>query len=450
MKHMSNNGNPQSTDTKNKKITGLQVRHEPDPNVNREEYNMDKEFVNLIVNEPFLGAVSIGIPKRPDWKCDTAYIGVNAETMQIVIGYNPDFMRQMKSHERSGLFKHELYHAIFRHIIERSAAKVEKQPMWNVACDLAINSLIGQNNLPDCGLFPGVAPKNCDDPELSKLIASFPKNEAADWYMEKLEEFQEKQQKKGDGSYTIQIGADGQTMDGHDNWDQIPEEIKDIISEQIQASIENGVRNVRQTRQWGSVPESMQQMIEKLLKKEIDWKAVLRLFVGRIRSMERESSLKRYNKKNEAIGEWAFPGCKRQMTAKLLFCIDQSGSMSNENVQMGLNEGLNCSLEGEIDIVNFDTSIDESSFRTVRKGQGFKWERTRCGGTDFDCVRHFVGKHPGRWQGVVIVTDGYAATMGATPNTKILWLITPDGTMEAVRERDLVIQMKVDKKIKKK
>jgi predicted metal-dependent peptidase len=69
--------------------------------------------------------------------------------------------------------------------------------------------------------------------------------------------------------------------------------------------------------------------------------------------------------------------------------------------------------------------------------------RTRCGGTDFDAVAKFVNdtKNRGRWSGIIILTDGYAPTMSAVNGAKVLWVVTPSGTMDHVRPGDLACKM---------
>ena len=67
------------------------------------------------------------------------------------------------------------------------------------------------------------------------------------------------------------------------------------------------------------------------------------------------------------------------------------------------------------------------------------------GGTDFNAIANYCNdpKKP-TYDGVVILTDGYAPQMGAITNAKVLWVITETGTMEAVRQGDLAVQMKKD------
>jgi predicted metal-dependent peptidase len=437
----------QNSDTTNK-VTSIDVRHEPDPNVSSDEYRFDQEFLQLHQEEPFFGTISMMLPKVADWKVDTAYVCADRQG-NVKLGYNPDFMRGLISKHRKGVFKHELCHVLFMHIAERAVADRRRSRLWNVATDLAINSIIGDSNLPEFCLLPGRAPKT-DDPKLADLIRNFPKMESADWYMARLEEYAEQNgNKNGEGEYTLEIGnGEGETLDSHGQWGEVPEEMRDIVRERIRELVEKGAKEAQRRGSWGSVPNEMIGAIEAMLRNELDWKAILRMFIGRARSIERQSTMKRINKRLPYL----MPGAKRSTVANVLWAIDQSGSVSDSDVQRGLAEAFACSKEAQIDIVNFDTEIDMSSFKSIKNGQNFQWKRTRCGGTDFDCVQKFLNdpKNRGKYSAVIMFTDGYAPKMGAIVGTRVLWVITEHGDAGAPRPGDLVVKMgKEDKSVKR-
>lgn len=428
----------ENNDTTNK-VTSLNVRHEPDPSVSPDEYRFDREFIELMQEEPFLGGMSMHIPKLADWKVDTAYVCVDRQG-NIRMGFNPDFMRSLPGKHRLGVLMHELFHIAFMHIAERSVADRKRSRLWNIATDLAINSIIGSSKLPDFCLMPGRAPKT-DDPKLVDLIKSFPILESADWYMARLEEYAEENGKKnGEGEYTFEIGnGEGETLDSHGGWGDVPDELRDIMREQVRGLIEKGAKEAQQRASWGSIPNEIASQIEALLKNELDWKAILRMFIGRTRSMERQSTMKRINKRLP----YMMPGAKRSTVANILCAIDQSGSVSDEDVRKFLAETFAASKEGKIDIINFDTAMDESSLQSVSNGQNFKWRRTRNGGTDFDAVQRYLNesKRRGKYSACIIMTDGYAPKMGAVVGTKVMWIITESGDMSAARPGDLVVKM---------
>jgi len=122
--------------------------------------------------------------------------------------------------------------------------------------------------------------------------------------------------------------------------------------------------------------------------------------------------------------------------------------MSDDDIAMLFGELEGLSNLTEIDIYHFDTELDESSHQVWKRGSPYpNPERTRCGGTDFQCVANFMNnpRRRGKWSGAIILTDGYAPEMGTTPGTKVLWVITETGTMTAVRTGDLAVQMSVSK-----
>ncbi|TAK56761.1 hypothetical protein EPO17_03725 [Patescibacteria group bacterium] len=434
-----------STESSGTKVRTVDVSHTPDPDVDPRVYSLGPLFTQFLQEETFLGALMLGVPKTPDWKCDTAYVAVNRH-LQIVMRYNPSFMLGMPMNHQKGVVKHEIYHIVLRHILERRCLDTSKNALWNIATDLAINSLIGEKNLPSMALMPGIAPQNCQDPNLSRLIASFPRDQSADWYMERLTEFAEQQGGgKGNESYSVMIGNEnGETMDSHGEWGNIPEEARGLIKEKIDSLIREGATAANTSNRWGSVPSWMKDEINQYITKQVDWRSLLKLFMARCRSQESTSTVRRINKKMP----YKFPGSKKVNHARVLIAIDQSGSMSDESVALILGEAFSCSTINEIDIVNFDVSIDEDSFKTVKNGKKFPWIRTRCGGTSFDCVREFAAssKNRGKWDGIIIATDGYAPTMGRT-NHKVLWLIIPGGSSDCVRPGDFVVKMDNPKKV---
>lgn len=422
------------------------VRHEPDPDVSPDEYRIDPALVEVLHSEDFAGEISLRTPKIQNWKVDTAYVAADKEA-NIHLGYNPDFMRSLPFQHKIGVIIHEILHIAFGHIAERAPANKQDAKIHNIAADLAINSIIGENRLPEFCLMPGRAPAT-DDPKLAELIKSFPKLESTDYYFNRLKDYAE-QNGGGGEEYTLSLGNEnGETLDSHGGFGDVPDELKDVLKNKAREMLEQGVKNAQRTAKWGTIPSEIASIFEKMLRNELDWKAILRMFLGRTRSMDRYSTIKRINKRLPYL----LPGARRSTVANILCAIDQSGSVSDEDVQRFLAETFAASKEGQVDVINFDTEMDEKSFQSVKNGQNFKWQRTRCGGTDFDAVRRYVNdpKRRGKYSAVLMMTDGYAPKMGAVVGTKVMWIITENGDMSAARPGDLVVKMGApDKAIKR-
>lgn len=413
------------------------VRHEIDPNVSPEDYRIDAALIHVLHSEPFSGEISIRTPKVINWKVDTAYVSADKEA-NIHLGYNPDFMRSLPFEQKVGVIIHEILHIAFGHITDRAPANKGDAKIHNIAADLAINSIIGPERLPDFCLMPGRAPKS-DDPKLAALIKSFPKLESTDYYFNRLKDYAEAN--GGGGSdFELSIGNEnGETLDSHGGWGDVPDELRDVLKNKAREMTAQGVNSAQRSAKWGTIPAEIAAMIEKMMKHELDWKAILRMFLGRTRSMDRYSTVKRINKRMPYL----FPGVRRTTVANVLCAIDQSGSVGDDDVQRFLAETFAASKEGKLDIVNFDTEMDEKSLQSVKSGQNFKWQRTRQGGTDFDAVRRYVNdpKRRGKYSAVIIFTDGYAPKMGTIVGSKVMWVISEGGDTSAARPGDLVVKM---------
>lgn len=443
----TDNKQPKTASTANEKFEGKAKRGHA---YRSNEFNYD--FVNVYMEQPFLGVVSMEITKLADEGAPTAYMGARKEDKdyELVLGYNPDFFRSLTPKERQGVICHELYHLIFQHVTHRTVIDKRMSQLWNVATDLAINSIIGQGNLPQFCLFPGKRPTKKDpktgaitdagDKDLCDFIEKAPALQASDFYFEKMKEIIDNRKGGGDGEGDPTGGM--ATLDDHDGWGDLPPEIEEQIAERMRDLIEKAVRHCDNTsKQWGSIPQEIQEMIRKMISREIDWRSIIKNFIGRCRSSDRTSTVRRLNKK----AMYMLPGARRKQYANFACFIDQSGSMSDTDIAMLFAEMEGLAKEVSIDVFHFDTEVDEKSQTKWSKGRPCpKAHRTRCGGTDFDAVKNYCNRaeNRGKWSGVIILTDGYAPVMGQIVGSRVLWVITESGTMDTVRPGDLACKMK--------
>lgn len=429
----------------------LAARKEIAENVLKRTDEFDYDFLELYISDPFLGGVSLDITKIVDQACPTAYVGVrkNGARSEVVLGFSPKFVRELSREERKGVFCHELYHVIFGHIFHRSVAKSADQMMWNWATDLAINSIIGANRLPNICLIPGVHPleKQKDgtmkpaENKYAKFIATAKPLQASDYYYDELKKIRDSE---GDSDESMQVVFDAMgTMDSHDGWNDLDPETAEELRDKMKDLIGRAAGRADKSNQWGSVPQHIQELIRKMLSHEVDWRSIIRNFIGRARSVDRATTIRRINKRMPYV----FPGCRRPMIANFACFMDQSGSMSDEDIALLFGELGSLANLTKLDVYHFDTEIDENSHKIWKKGDANpQCLRTRCGGTDFQSVANFLNdpKNKNKWSGAIILTDGYAPTMGTVSGCKILWVITPGGSTDALRHGDLVCRMTVD------
>jgi predicted metal-dependent peptidase len=215
----------------------------------------------------------------------------------------------------------------------------------------------------------------------------------------------------GDDPYGLKdVGIE--TLDNHDVWDNIPDEKRDAIEAKINSIVAAAVAAADQSSDgWGSIPASVRDEIRRSVSNQIDWRMVLRQFVGNLNPAGRTTSIKRINRRFPYI----HPGMKRARVAKLLIAIDQSGSVGDEMLVQFFAELATLTKKVNISILPFDCAADVKDVYEWKRGQKLNPRRDKMGGTDFDAPTNVFNDpvNRGMWDGLLIMTDGIAPAPGA-------------------------------------
>jgi len=195
----------------------------------------------------------------------------------------------------------------------------------------------------------------------------------------------------------------GASFDDHDAWDQMSDSQRDMMRDAIRDVFRDCVKETEsKSKGWGSVPSSMVAAIKKLISKEVDWRALLNQFIGRTRTSQTTSSIKRVNRRVP----WDFPGRKRAYSARPGILFDQSGSMDDEWVSLFFAELDALGNLSEYEIIPFDYDVDEKNIQNIKRGQKPNTIRTKCGGTNFEAAVQYGNKHADRLDALIMLTDG--------------------------------------------
>ena len=410
-----------------------------------EDFDIDPHIIALMFNEPFYAGVLRGVTKTCTKAIPTA--GVLAKDGDLKMWYNPGFMHSLTDLQTRGLLKHEAMHLALMHTTTR---RLEPHNVHNYAADLAINSNIAEEELPEGGLIPGKEfgaltdeqkEKMSEDAQarydrMSQFVADLPKGLSTEEYFARLmqdEQMKEDmEQQEGDG----EEGMPG--MDDHNGWDNMTEEEKELAAAKVKQAVAQAAKECDEKGKWGSVPAEVQSEIRRLVSGEIPWQAVLKKFVGFTKRSVRSTSWSKINKKNPMI----MPGARKKTEASIAVYLDQSGSVSDRELELLFGELQSLAKRVEFTTFHFDTQVDESSETVWKKGRHTDAHRTRCGGTDFNCVSKHVHKNKGRFDGYLVLTDGWASNPGPS-RLKRGWVITTNGDVQDwMGGRDFVIKMK--------
>lgn len=411
------------------------------------DFNLDRHLIPFLQDCPFFAELSRHLGKFASRDIPTACVTYDPVSDQIAAYFNPDFMKTLPNFQVRGVIKHEFYHPSLGHL---TARKRFPDKAWNIATDLAINSLITENAgkpadatdestddelriLPKFALVPGRWPSKRDGTdltavekkasELGALIAGFPKMKASEWYFEQI--MAVAQEKCSPGSDPFEGEAWIGSMDDHSPWDDIPDEQREYVEGKVKTIVARAVRHADSLSSgWGDIPVEIRDKIRKSVSTIVDWRSVLRQFVGTLVRGARASSIKRINRRYPYV----HPGVKRSYSAKLLVARDESGSVSKQMLELFFGELNSLTRKVEIDFLPFDS--DCSNNDVVRWSKGTIPEaatmRTKCGGTDFNAPTRVFNdpRNRGRWDGLLILTDG-GAPAPIPSRAKRGWVLAP-------------------------
>ena len=353
------------------------------------EFDLKLHLHRLLSDEPFFSAISRRVNKSASRGLPTAGVTVDKDTLQFKMLYNPDFFKDMEENKIKGVLMHEFYHLIFKHVTSRKPENVPHL-VWNIAGDLAINSMIGADNLPEGCCIPG-----------GQQFEDYPMGKTAEFYLEMMKD----DENFGDGKGGFkdldgQSGSDFGNFDDHGGWGELTDDERQMVEERAKDIMEKAAKEANNSgRGWGSVSSGIKREIMERLKTRVDWKKVLRAFVGAAQRADKSNTMRRINRRFPYI----HAGRKVNRVANIAISIDQSGSVSDSELNAFFNELNKLSELATFTVIPFDTKVAEDKVYTWKKGEKRKWERVMYGGTCFNAPTEYVNK--GNFDGHIVLTD---------------------------------------------
>jgi len=208
-----------------------------------------------------------------------------------------------------------------------------------------------------------------------------------------------------------------ESISGKENtqqWDRDEFQIE-IINDKIQ--------NANQNNSWGNLPGQFIDVILATLKPQLNYRLMLQHFRASILSNKRYLTRMKPSRRSGFF----YMGSRYAFTTKLLFAIDVSGSISNEDLEKGfsiVNRMFKYGIE-HIDVVQFDTRITTNIIDLKKACVNFKI--IGRGGTRYDPLIQLIDDNKS-YDGLIIFTDGLAPKPKKPKNnkTRILWLFNSE------------------------
>jgi predicted metal-dependent peptidase len=306
------------------------------------QMKMSRAVTQLVVRHPFFGSMCLSVKVSPDDSIPTMC------TDGTSIQWSPAYVDEIPQDECTGVLAHEVVHIVLKHMLRRGDRDPER---WNYACDYAVNPILLEAGfkLPEGRLY---------DPAFANLSA-----EAI--YDRLPDDIGEKAKGSGFGDVVDAKGEQGQDLS--------PAEQK-----QMEADIDSKVMMAASAaKAVGKLPAKIDQMIQQMQQAQVDWRDVLRRFIGG--DQPDDYSMRRPQRTMYHMAGIVAPSIQKVGAGNIVVGIDTSGSVSHHELTQFLGE-LNAVSEDtaptSITVITCDTHV-----RTVQRYErGELIEEIKVGG----------------------------------------------------------------------
>jgi len=345
---------------------------------------------------------------------DIELAGVNFQGTKYCLYINPENFDILPLNERLGILKHEMLHILFNHMDRKG--KREHKP-FNIAADAAINQLIKDSDLPEGCITPKSLEKTLKKEGFDIKI---PKNENAETYYDLLpfdpdakdgdegKDCEDSGDSDGEGSGKPGKSGDPEEfyeglwndnpLDNHEKWDE-SEGDEDLKKDITKNMIEKAAEKSR-----GNAPSELGIFLDIWTRKPVvSWKKVLR----NIASNKKANKVSTIMKKSRRFPKRPdIKGSRKDRTWDLMCIIDTSGSVSNEEIYMGLSE-INevCKImDSNMKVLQVDTECSEIEEYDPNKKT---FERKHCGGTYIAAGVEYLYDNNINSDAIIVISDMY-------------------------------------------
>lgn len=320
------------------------------------------------------------------------------------------FTSRMPLEQRIGILKHEMLHITLGHILRVEDRDFRK---FNIASDCALDQEIQRDHLPSYAIYPDNIPTSVKDVKL---------RENAEYYYEIIDDSKTECKKGEEEGQNF-----GKGVGDHGVW-QESEGDEELQKELTKNMVEKAGEQTIKSR--GTLPSNYDQIIENLtIRREVDWKQVLRRIVGNKKANTRKTLMRR--DRRLPFANW-IKGKTKDRVFNLGVVSDVSGSVADKALYDLWGEIINiCDLfKVPVSMIQIDTqpTTPETLTRSVKA-----IARKACGGTVLAPAIAKFKEHGIAFDALVVTTDGFLCSTDVQAfqdiGKPVIWLIESDGVI---------------------
>lgn len=362
--------------------------------------------------------------------------------MVPVIEYNPKFINAISLYTMRALLSIEMFRLILHHSTIRVMHPV-------VTCIKASNIICLNHDILSTRMDPDIIELFPSKSDITKLDPNF--DFEKDGFLEKIFAILNKAEQNESHFITIPSESNKTSDNDSDKFTSEKDAIKEhfskrnqekctegwgenhLIDERIKAEVNKEAKNVKN---WSKMPADLRNKILAANKNEYNIMAVLNNFARSVMSDNWRITRNRLSIRFPA--ELEIPGKVHELKSKVLFAIDTSGSMNEEEIIKGITFMQKTIRNAEVYYCWWDASCTD----ILRVKEPKPMRPFGGGGTDPQCVLGKIEKEHLKFNGIVFITDcGFS---WRKPNKKfpIMILQTDDAVKPPSWIGKMVVPMK--------
>ena len=402
--------------------------------IKKAKKRIDYVFTNFVIDDPILLHAFCLIDIIPDKKQDT--IGISTKSKPPSLKYNPNFINSISLEQLEFVLVQEGFKLLLRHPTTRFS---NPSNISSLASNITVNQLSygsyneleqlkeilpthDKFNLQEKGYYEEYFRNLMHDYEDTKekiknLWDSMSEQDKQDMLESAIHQELNNQSKEGESQVNDYKNFNNSydAMKNHFN----PNGTNTIEwgeDELFDANIKNMVNEkIGSSKNWGKYTGNNMSEIIASNTPKISTKEILKRFNRSVQSSQVYPSRMKINRRYGLL----VPGYRKEYKTKILFAIDVSGSMSEDDISNGLVL-VNCSCKNsELTFMTFDWGITCIEKKLNKAKKTFKIAGR--GGTNFQPVIDYANNN--KFDGVIIYTDGYASEPSKLKKGKLLWLL---------------------------
>ncbi len=424
------------------------------------ENKLTKARTRLILDHPFLGALTLRLPMieaNPDWCPTTA---TDAKSFY----YHSDYINDLSTSQIEFVLAHEALHCALSHFARRQH-RIKRR--WDIACDYAINPLLVKEGFaPPPGIFietryegmtaeeiypyiddnnvdgemdkhvydmedqskqdPQEAPPNPSDSEASQSTSSSPSpTKGTNTTPSPTDSKQTQAQPSRPDSLNPVLNQQSKQTDSGTQATKRAEQPPPLSpdeQEQLQIQWQQRLAGAaQQAIQAGKMGKNLARVVDDLLQPQLPWRMLLADYMT---ALARDDYS--YMRPSRREGNAILPSLRSHQTA-LTIALDTSGSISNDEMDEFISEinAIKAQIRATITLLACDTELSKNAPWIYQPWEEFRYPEkiSGGGGTDFRPIFDWLEQQDQAPDLLIYFTDANGLFPKQAPYYPVLWLV---------------------------